>query len=78
MKLTFLEDDAVLAEVKSLFGEDYLGQTSLLAAARAANMNTAVIGKLGPAAIQDIGSIDGKKGIIIDDATNRARNPAVH
>ena len=62
-QLTFFEDDGVLRDVKAHFGADYMGETSLLAAARAAGMTTAVIGKLGPAAIQDITAID---GIVID------------
>src|SRR5262249_5268008 len=68
--VTFLEDDAILHEVKQHFGGDYLGQTTLLQAARARGMLTAVIGKLGPAAIQDLSALDGK-AILIDDVTNR-------
>jgi arylsulfatase A-like enzyme len=68
--VTFLEDDAILHDVKQHFGNDYLGQTTLLQAARAHGMSTAVIGKLGPAAIQDLSALDGK-AILIDDVTNR-------
>ncbi|MEI9888188.1 MAG: alkaline phosphatase family protein [Rhizomicrobium sp.] len=60
--------------VKAHYPDDYMAETSLLAAARAAGMNTAVIGKLGPAGIQDVTAFDGKSTIVIDDATNRARN----
>lgn len=70
--ITFLEDDCVLHEVKQHFGDDYLGQTTLLQAARAAGYTTAAIGKLGPAAIQDLGALDGD-AILIDDATNKPR-----
>ena len=69
--VTFLEDDAILHELKQHFGGDYLGQTTLLQAARARGMITAVIGKLGPAAIQDLSALDGK-AILVDDVTNRA------
>jgi arylsulfatase A-like enzyme len=68
-QLTFFEDDGVLRDVKAQFGADYLGDTSLLAAARAAGMTTAVIGKIGPAAIQDITAMNGD-GIIVDDGAN--------
>src|SRR5208337_3170399 len=48
----FLENDAVLEEVKAHFADGYMGPTSLLCAAREAGFSTAVIGKTGPAAIQ--------------------------
>ena len=51
--LGFLEDDDVLAEMNQKFGGNYLGETSLIAAARAQGWQTAIIGKLGPARIQD-------------------------
>jgi len=69
-EIVFLEDDAVLREVKQHFGHGYLGPTTLLQAARASGLQTAVIGKLGPAAIQDLDGFDGKL-ILIDDLTNR-------
>ncbi len=67
--LTFLEHDNVLRDVKAHFGDGYMGETSLLAAARAAGMATAVVGKIGPAAIQDITAMDGN-GIVVDDGAN--------
>lgn len=70
-ELTFLEHDGVLRDVKAHFGDGYMGETSLLAAARAAGMTTAVIGKIGPTAIQDITAMNGD-GIIVDDAANYA------
>ena len=39
--VTFLEDDAILRDVKQHFGAGYLGQTSLMQAARAAGMSEA-------------------------------------
>jgi len=68
--LTFFEDDGVLRDVKAHFGDDYMGETSLLAAARANGMATAVIGKIGPAAIQDITAMTSGDGIVVDDAAN--------
>src|ERR1700742_1892710 len=49
-EVVFLEQDAVLREMREHYGDGYLGQQSLLAAARAAGYSTAVIGKTGPAA----------------------------
>ncbi len=65
----FLEDDAVLGAMNARFGGDYLGQTSLLAAARVAGFQTAAIGKLGPAAIQDVTARDGCSTLLIDDTS---------
>jgi arylsulfatase A-like enzyme len=66
--VTFLEDDAILAEMKQHFGNAYLGQTSLAALARAKGINVAVFGKVGPAAIQDITLFTDKGAMVIDDA----------
>ena len=63
----FLEDDAVLGAMNARFGGNYLGETSLLAAARAAGFQTAAIGKLGPTAIQDVTARDGCSTLLVDD-----------
>jgi len=80
--VTFLEDDCVLRDVKDHFHDSYMGQTTLIGAARAAGFNTAILGKKGPAAIQNLGSLEAKDarvddplGVLIDDATNRPLNP---
>lgn len=82
MVVAFLEDDCILRDVKAHFPDGYLGQTTLLQAARAAGMNTVIVGKKGPAAIQFLGALDSKDnsvegplGIFIDDATNYPANP---
>lgn len=68
--LGFLENDTVLGEMNQKFGGNYLGETSLLAAARAQGFQTAVIGKEGPARIQDLTAADdGSQTLVIDDAT---------
>ncbi|MBS0471722.1 MAG: alkaline phosphatase family protein [Proteobacteria bacterium] len=79
--VTFLEDDCVLREVKAAFGDGYMGQQTLLMAARAAGYNVAVLGKKGPAAIQNLPALDAKNarvddplGVMIDDAINRPNN----
>ncbi len=70
--LGFLENDTVLSEMNQKFGGNYLGETTLLAAARAKGWQTAVIGKEGPARIQDsTADEDGNQTLIVDDATGR-------
>jgi arylsulfatase A-like enzyme len=64
-----LEDDVALGLMNERYGGNYLGETSLLQAARAKGFGTAAIGKLGPTAIQDVTARDGAGTIIIDDAT---------
>src|SRR6185312_2460311 len=68
--LGFLENDTVLAEVNQKFGGNYLNETTLLAAVRAKGWQTAIMGKEGPARIQDsTASSDGNETLIVDDAT---------
>jgi len=67
----FIENDMVLGELDQHFGGDYLGHETVLAAARAAGYSTAVVGKTGPALIQDHTARDGQSTIIIDDSTGK-------
>ncbi len=67
-----LEDDSVLADMDRRFDGDYLGETSLLAAARANGFSTAVIGKLGPARVQDVTADPARETLVIDDETGQA------
>jgi len=68
--ITFQEDDALLGELTAHYNGNYLNETSLIAAAREAGYATAIMGKVGPTAIQDITQRDGKGTIVIDDALN--------
>ncbi|MBS0277933.1 MAG: alkaline phosphatase family protein, partial [Proteobacteria bacterium] len=68
--ITFQEDDALLGELTAHYNGNYLNETSLIAAARQAGYATAIMGKVGPTAIQDITQRDGKGTIVIDDALN--------
>ncbi|MGB8363913.1 MAG: alkaline phosphatase family protein [Rhizomicrobium sp.] len=68
----FLENDAVLEDMKAHFADGYMGPTPLLCAAQEAGFSAAVVGKLGPAAIQAIDCLG--KAIEIDDVTNRPKN----
>ncbi len=63
-----LEDDPTLGGMNARFGGNYLHEISLLAAARAHGFATAVIGKAGPAAVQDVTARNGET-LIIDDFT---------
>jgi arylsulfatase A-like enzyme len=67
-----LEDDQVLADMDRRFEGDYLGETSLLAAARAHGFSTAVVGKLGPARVQDVSADTMRETIVVDDETGQA------
>ncbi|HEY4274370.1 MAG TPA: alkaline phosphatase family protein [Rhizomicrobium sp.] len=66
----FLENNTVLEEMNQRFDGNYLNETTLLAAARSKGWQTAVIGKEGPARIQDsTANPDGNQTLIVDDAT---------
>jgi predicted AlkP superfamily pyrophosphatase or phosphodiesterase len=73
----FLEADDVLANLNGNYARNYLGEQTLMSAARAAGYSVASIGKLGPTAIQQIESVNRDEfgaiaipdTLIIDDAT---------
>ena len=67
-----IENDGVLGELDEKFGGTFIPESTLLAAARAAGVITAVLGKLGPSLLQDHTARDGTSTIIIDDATGTA------
>jgi arylsulfatase A-like enzyme len=64
-----VEDDAAIRLMNERFGGNYLNEVSLLATARAAGYRTAVVGKLGPAAVQDVTALSTGSSIVIDDNT---------
>jgi len=69
------ESNQVLHDLVEQFSGNYLGEESLLAAARRAGYNTAAIGKLGPVMIQDVTQNNGGlapeqlQTVVIDDGT---------
>jgi hypothetical protein len=73
----FLENDQILSDTDSHFRGNYLGEPTLLASALENGLNAAAVGKLGPAAIQEVESIapfglsfpHNNQAIIVDDAT---------
>lgn len=69
LPLVALEENPNLGLMNERFAGNYLGEISLLQAARAKGYATASIGKQGPVAIQDVTARDGKGTIVIDDDT---------
>ena len=75
----YVENNRVLGDLDAQFQGNYLHEETLLAAARTHGYNTAAIGKMGPAAIQDVSQLNPVGGkfpipqtIIIDDGTGTA------
>lgn len=64
-----IEDDDMQALMNQRYAGNYLGETTLLQAARAKGYAVAALGKHGPTAIQDVTSRDGQGVIEIDDDT---------
>lgn len=69
--LAGVEDDVIIGHLNGRYGGNYLGETGLLAAARTRGFSTAVVGKLGPALVQDATRANSKEpgAIVVDDAT---------
>jgi len=72
----YIENDEVLGDLDAQFAGNYLNEETLLGAARAHGFNTAAIGKMGPAAIQDVSQLNPASGrfpiprtVFIDDGT---------
>ena len=72
----FIENDMILARINGHYDDNYLGEPTLAQLARDKGYSVAVVGKVGPVAIQDIGEIklDGNAlappdATIVDDST---------
>ena len=72
----YVENNRVLGDLDAQYNGNYLNEETLLAAARRHGFSTAVVGKMGPAAIQDVSQLNPVNGgfatpqtIIIDDGT---------
>jgi hypothetical protein len=72
----YVENNRVLGDLDSQFNGNYLNEETLLAAARRNGFNTAAVGKMGPAAIQDVSQLNPvsqrfeiPQTIFIDDGT---------
>ena len=75
-----VEDPLVLADINRQFGGNYIREASLVAFARSYGYNTAVLGKTGPAASQDLSEAAAVRGrmrepvtIILEGATGTSR-----
>jgi len=75
----YVENNRVLGDLDAQFNGNYLNEETLLAAARKHGYNTAAIGKMGPAAIQDVSQLNPANGgftlpqtIFVDDGTGTA------
>ncbi len=75
----YVENNRVLGDLDAQFNGNYLNEETLLAAARRHGFNTAIVGKMGPAAIQDVSQLNPVNGgfavpqtILIDDGTGTA------
>src|SRR3984893_7456869 len=70
--VTFIENNAVLADVDEHFGDDYLNEETILKMARGKGFSTAAIGKVGPTLLFDHTDRPDRPGlhsIVIDDST---------
>lgn len=65
----FDENDVVLGQLDEHYNGNFLVERTVLAAARAAGLPTAAIGKLGPTLIFDHTDRTGQPTVVIDDAT---------
>jgi arylsulfatase A-like enzyme len=75
-----VEDPFVLADINDRFGGNYMREASIVAFARSYGYNTAVLGKTGPAASQDLPDVTAMRGqmrepitIILEGATGTPR-----
>jgi arylsulfatase A-like enzyme len=67
----FIQDNAVLAELNSHHGGNFVAERSIMAAAREKGYLTAALGKVGPVGIHDLSQLDGKTTIFFDDDTGK-------
>jgi hypothetical protein len=74
-----IEDDLVLGDLDARYDGNYLNEQTLLNAARQHGFNTAVLGKVGPVAVQDASELSPINGrfvtpqtIVMDDSTGAA------
>ena len=76
----FIEDDRALAALDARLDGNFLGEETLLAAARAQGFSTAALGKVGPTLIQDLTQGNGggpPSTIVIDDSTGSVEGVAL-
>jgi arylsulfatase A-like enzyme len=64
-----VEDNAALGDLNDHFGGNYLREASLVAFARSYGYNTAAVGKVGPAALQDVSELEPERGAFRETMT---------
>jgi hypothetical protein len=64
-----VEDPLVLGDINDHFGGNYLREASVVALARSYGYSTAVIGKVGPAASQDVSELNTVRGALRNPIT---------
>ena len=64
-----VEEPFVLGDINEHFGGNYLREASIVAYARSYGYNTAVIGKTGPTALQDLSEVDPSRGVLRTPST---------
>ncbi|TXM67932.1 alkaline phosphatase family protein [Methylobacterium sp. WL12] len=69
----FIENDAVLGEMNTVFNGDWMNEETVLCTAAKAGISTAAIGKVGPTLIFDHTDRTGGPTIVVDDETGSAR-----
>jgi arylsulfatase A-like enzyme len=65
----FIQDNPTIGELNGRHGGSFINERTLMAAARERGYQTAVLGKAGPVAIQDITALDGASTLFFDDQT---------
>jgi hypothetical protein len=65
----YIENDPVLGDLDAQFNRDYLNEETLLSAARIRGFNTAVVGKAGPTAIQEVSQLNPVNGRFVTSET---------
>jgi hypothetical protein len=69
----FIQDNRVLAELNKQHGGNFVGERSLMQAAREKGYLTAALGKVGPVGIHDVTQLDGNTTIFFDDDTGKKK-----
>src|SRR6186997_297705 len=67
----FIQDNAVLTELKRHHGGNFVAERSLMQAAREKGYLAAALGKVGPVGIHDLTQLEGKTTIFVDDDTGK-------
>src|SRR5579872_7268609 len=73
-----VQDNSVIGELNARHSGSFVNERTLMAAARERGYQTAVLGKVGPVAIQDVTALDGKTTAFFDDQTGGKGGISLH